>query len=163
MTRFNSVSTTAARFQDIAPNPQKLAGQCAKLKCCLNYEVDQYIEAARQLPSREIALETLDATYYFFKADVLTGMVSYSTDHRMATNLCTIPAERAFEVIRMNRDGLRPERLERETDCKPKQSNDLLDEQSLTRFDQTNQRQRRGGHNGGRRNNRNHTRRNPNR
>ena len=137
ITRFNSVSTTAARFQDIAPNPQKLAGQCAKLKCCLNYEVDQYIEAARKLPSREIELETKDATYYFFKADILSGMVSYSTDRRLATNLCTIPCERAFEIIRMNREGLQPERIEREADFKPKASNDLLDEQSLTRFDQT--------------------------
>lgn len=143
MTRFNSVNTVAARFQDIAPNPQKLAGQCAKLKCCLNYEVDQYIEAARKQPSREIELETQDAVYHFFKADVLAGTVSYSTDRRLATNLCTITNERAFEIIRMNREGERPLRLERDADYKPKPSTDLLEGQSLTRFD--NQRRKRGG------------------
>lgn len=65
MKNFNSVSTAAARFQDITPNPQKLAGQCAKLKCCLNYEVDTYMEAARKLPERNVPLETVDATFYF--------------------------------------------------------------------------------------------------
>ena len=58
MTSFVSVSTSAARFQDISLNPQKLAGQCAKLKCCLNYEVDCYVEAQKRLPSKEIELET---------------------------------------------------------------------------------------------------------
>lgn len=135
MTRFNSVSTAAARFQDISSNPQKLAGQCAKLKCCLNYEVDQYVEAARSLPSREIELETQDATYHFFKADVLAGTVSYSTDRRMAGNLCTIPVARAFEIIRMNKAGEKPLRLEADEDVKSKPSHDLLEGQSLTRFD----------------------------
>ncbi len=152
MTRFNSVSTVAARFQDIAPNPQKLAGQCAKLKCCLNYEVDQYIEASRRLPSREIELETQDAIYYFFKADVLAGSVSYSTDRRLATNLCTISCDRAFEIIRMNRAGERPMRLESEADYKPKPSTDLLEGQSLTRFD--NQRRKKNGSKNGRGNRR---------
>lgn len=71
MTNFISVSTGAARYQDISLNPQKLAGQCAKLKCCLNYEVDAYVECQKRLPSKEITLETLDATYYYFKADIL--------------------------------------------------------------------------------------------
>ncbi len=154
MTRFNSVSTVSARFQDIAPNPQKLAGQCAKLKCCLNYEVDQYIEASRKLPSREIDLETQDTTFYFFKADVLSGMVSYSTDRRMATNLVTIPSTRAFEIIRMNREGLRPARLESDADYKPKPSTDLLEGQSLTRFD--NQQRKRNNRRRNNRGNANH-------
>ena len=79
MKNFSSVSTNAARFQDISLNPQKLAGMCAKLKCCLNYEVDDYIEASRKLPSKEVVLETKDADYYFFKSDILAGMVTYST------------------------------------------------------------------------------------
>ena len=73
MTNFVSVSTSAARYQDISLNPQKLAGQCAKLKCCLNYEVDAYVEAQKRLPSKEITLETVDGTFYFFKADILKG------------------------------------------------------------------------------------------
>ena len=79
MKNFVSVSTGAARYQDISLNPQKLAGQCAKLKCCMNYEVDTYVEAGKRLPSKEITLQTQDAKYYFFKADILAGLVTYST------------------------------------------------------------------------------------
>ena len=67
MTSFVSVSTSAARYQDISLNPQKLAGQCAKLKCCLNYEVDAYVESQKRLPSKEMTLETTDSTFYFSK------------------------------------------------------------------------------------------------
>lgn len=105
MTSFVSVSTSAARFQDISLNPQKLAGQCAKLKCCLNYEVDAYVECQKRLPSREIILETSDAQFYYFKADILKGMITYSTDKNFLANETTISARRAFEIIAMNRRG----------------------------------------------------------
>ena len=144
---FNSVSTAAARFQDIAPNPQKLAGQCAKLKCCLNYEVDQYMEAQQRLPSREIQLETTDGIYYFFKADILSGQVTYSSDRRILANAVTISAERAFEVLRMNREGLKPESLNAEASAEPR-SNDLLEQESVTRFDNGRSAGRRAKHNG---------------
>ena len=108
MKNFVSVSTSAARFQDISLNPQKLAGMCAKLKCCLNYEVDTYIEAGRRMPSKEIALQTQDNDYYIFKTDVLAGVVTYSTDKRIAANLETITAERALEIIEMNKRGEKP-------------------------------------------------------
>ena len=101
-TSFVSVSTTAARFQDISLNPQKLAGQCAKLKCCLNYEVDAYVEASRRMPSRDIELETRDNIYFFFKADILNGQLTYSTDKHIAANLVTISVKRAIAVIEMN-------------------------------------------------------------
>ena len=80
MTSFVSVSTSAARFQDISLNPQKLAGQCAKLKCCLNYEVDWLRGAQKRLPSREITLETKDGEFFFFKADILSNQITYSSD-----------------------------------------------------------------------------------
>ena len=134
---FNSVSTAAARFQDISPNPQKLAGQCAKLKCCLNYEVDTYMEASRKLPSREITLETADATFYFFKADILAGTVSYSTDKRMAVNVTTISAERALEIHNLNKKGEKPLSLSEENDNAPKGPVDLAEQESLTRFDKS--------------------------
>ena len=108
MKNFVSVSTGAARFQDISLNPQKLAGMCAKLKCCLNYEVDTYIEAGRRMPSKDIALQTQDNDYYIFKTDVLAGVVTYSTDKRIAANLETITAERALEIIEMNKRGEKP-------------------------------------------------------
>jgi len=108
---FSSVSTNAARYQDISLNPQKLAGMCAKLKCCLNYEVDDYVEAGKLLPSKDIVLQTQDADYYLFKSDILTGIVTYSTDKNIAANLETITAERAKEIIEMNKNGERPESL----------------------------------------------------
>ena len=144
MKNFNSVSTTAARFQDISPNPQKLAGQCAKLKCCLNYEVDTYMEAMRKLPSREMTLETADATYYYFKADILAGTVSYSTDKRMAANVTTITAERALEIIQLNKRGEKPTSLIAESDMPVKVSTDLAEQDSLTRFDKRKDEGRRG-------------------
>ena len=136
MKSFVSVSTSAARFQDISLNPQKLAGQCAKLKCCLNYEIDCYVEAQKRLPSREIQLETLDNTYYFFKADILSNQVTYSTDKQIPANLITISGRRAFEVIGLNRKGIKPENLfEEENKPEEKRSADLLEQDSLTRFD----------------------------
>ena len=136
MTSFVSVSTSAARFQDISLNPQKLAGQCAKLKCCLNYEVDCYVEAQKRLPSREIELETKDGTFYFFKADILSNEVTYSTDKNIPANLVTISGKRAFEVINMNKRGIKPDNLLEETRRpEPKKPVDLLEQESLTRFD----------------------------
>ena len=137
MKNFSSVSTAAARFQDITPNPQKLAGQCAKLKCCLNYEVDTYIEAARSLPPRSVQLETADATYYFFKADTLAHLVTYSTDRRMAVNLVTISTDRAREVMALNAEGEKPLSLEGETAAAPTRPVDLAEQDDLTRFDKS--------------------------
>lgn len=135
LTSFVSVSTSAARFQDMSLNPQKLAGQCAKLKCCLNYEVDQYVESLKRLPSREITLHTADSEYFFFKADILAKTITYSTDKRMLVGEKTITAARAFEVIQMNREGVKPESLlEGGTEPEPV-SLDLLDQENINRFD----------------------------
>lgn len=134
MKNFVSVSTNAARYQDISLNPQKLAGMCAKLKCCLNYEVDNYIEAGQDMPNKDVVLQTQDSDYYHFKTDILAGLVTYSTDKRQAVNLITITAERANEVIEMNKRGEKPLSLNdtEETEDRP---TDLLAGESLTRFD----------------------------
>lgn len=148
MTSFVSVSTSAARYQDISLNPQKLAGQCAKLKCCLNYEIDCYVEAQKKLPSREIELETKDGTFYFFKADILANTISYSSDKIIPANLVTISGKRAFEIIGLNRRGIKPDSLlEAEKKPEPKAPIDLLEQESLTRFDKRNNKQ--GGENNG--------------
>lgn len=137
MTSFVSVATGAARYQDISMNPQKLAGQCAKLKCCINYEVDAYVEAQKRLPSREMTLETKDCTYYHFKTDIFKREITYSTDRSFASNLVTISADRAFDVINMNKKGSRP--LTLEADIKPeppkRDAQDILGQDSVTRFD----------------------------
>ena len=135
MKNFNSVSTAAARFQDISPNPQKLAGQCAKLKCCLNYEADAYVEAFRQLPPRDVQLETADATYFYFKADILAQQVTYSTDKRLAANLVTISVQRAHQIIDLNKAGERPLYLEEQGPQEPQRPIDLVEQEDLTRFD----------------------------
>lgn len=136
MTNFVSVSTSAARYQDISLNPQKLAGQCAKLKCCLNYEVDAYVESQKRLPSKEMTLETVDGTFYFFKADILKGTIMYSTDKNFIANAVTITARRAFEIINMNRRGEKPESLtESVKKNEPQKPVDLVEQESLTRFD----------------------------
>ncbi len=136
MKNFVSVSTNAARFQDISLNPQKLAGMCAKLKCCLNYEVDDYVEASRRLPSKEIILQTQDGDYHLFKSDILAGMVTYSTDKNIAANLETITARRAKEVIEMNRNGEKPTSLQEDGMKKePSKPVDLLAGESISRFD----------------------------
>lgn len=137
MTNFVSVSTGSARFQDISLNPQKLAGQCAKLKCCLNYEVDTYVEAQKKFPSKEIPLETKDATFYHFKTDVFKDQMSYSTDKNFVANLTTITSDRAFEIINMNKRGEKPRFLNSEENEKKgatKEYQDILGE-SVTRFD----------------------------
>lgn len=137
MSSFVSVSTSAARYQDISLNPQKLAGQCAKLKCCLNYEIDAYVEAQKKFPAKEIQLETKDSTYYHFKTEVFKGLMSYSTNPNFAANLVTITPERAFEIINMNKKGNKPlGLLEENKEVAPKkESQDILGQDSLTRFD----------------------------
>lgn len=142
MRNFASVSTNAARCQNISLNPQKLAGQCAKLKCCLNYEVAAYAEAAKKMPGRDTALETRDAVYYLFKADPLSGEVTYSTDKGAPANLTAITAERAFEVIGMNRRGEKPGSLSEETSRLKPQHTDLAEQDSLTRFDKARRRRK---------------------
>ena len=127
MTNFVSVATSAARYQDIALNPQKLAGQCAKLKCCLNYEADAYVEAQKRLPSREIPLETKLNTYYHFKTDIFKREMSYSTDKSMAANLVTVSAERVFEIIALNKRGIKPDTLEAEAGARAPERRDFED------------------------------------
>lgn len=133
---FSSVSTSAARFQGVSLNPTKLAGMCAKLKCCLNYEVDDYMEAARRLPSREVSLFTLDAEYFLVKTDILSGECTYSTDRKKMANVETISARRAREIIELNRQGEKPLSLLDDGSVKPEaKSADLLADGDLSRFD----------------------------
>ncbi len=151
MKNFVSVSTGAARYQDISLNPQKLAGMCAKLKCCLNYEVDNYIEASKRLPSKEIVLETQDSDYFLFKSDILAGMVTYSTDKKIPANLETITAKRAMEVIEMNKSGEKPVSLQEGENAKVEEKPiDLLANESLTRFDKNKKRKPKNRNNNGR-------------
>lgn len=145
MTNFVSVATSAARYQDISLNPQKLAGQCAKLKCCLNFEVDTYVESVKKLPSRDIRLETADATYFHFKTDIFKREITYSTDKSVPANLVTIEADRAFEIIAMNKRGEKPLQLMRDGEQKPvevKEFGDIIGQDGITRFDKAKKKKR---------------------
>ena len=138
-TNFDSVSTGSARHQDISLAPSKLTGQCGKLKCCINFEVDSYIDAIKHFPSKEIPLETLDNTYYHFKTDVFKGMMSYSTSQHFGANIVVISAQRAKDVIAFNKNGIKPESLKEvlEKDLKPVaiEYENVVGQDSLTRFD----------------------------
>ena len=145
MKNFVSVSTNAARYQGISLNPQKLAGMCAKLKCCMNYEIDDYVEANRKMPAKDAVLQTKDNDYYQFKTDVLAGLITYSTDKNLAANLETISTERAHAIIEMNKQGEKPLSLLEDGTAKvEKKSLDLLEDADISRFDRS-KRKRKGG------------------
>ena len=160
MTQFTSVGTNTARIQNLSLNPQKLAGQCAKLKCCLNYEMPIYEEAVKKMPSRNIPLETKDATYYLFSTDPLKGEATYSTDAHHPANLESIPASRAREIIDMNRRGEKPLTLGGKQSSMPVVDIDyqnVVGQDDLTRFDK-----KKNKSNHGHRNNRGNDKRNNN-
>ncbi len=151
MSNFVSVATSAARYQDISMNPQKLAGQCAKLKCCLNFEVDAYAEAVKRMPAKDIRLETADATYFHFKADIFKREITYSTDKSVPANLVTIDVQRAFEIIALNKNGEKPLKLQRDGEetakAQVKEFGDIVGQDSLTRFDKKKKKRKGGGKN----------------
>lgn len=161
MTQFVSVGTGAARLQNISLNPQKLAGQCAKLKCCLNYEIPVYEEAVKKLPSRHQPLETQDATYYFFSADAIKGEITYSTDAHRPVNLQTISAKQAKDIIDMNRHGEKPLTLggkQSSGELVEIDYQNVVGQDDLTRFDKKKNNRNKNGNGRRRDNNSNHHR-----
>lgn len=136
LNRFVSVGTGAARIQDLSMNPQKLAGQCGKLKCCLNYEIDAYAEAHKELPHKDAVLESKDNIYFLFKSDILGRKLIYSTDKHIPANLVTIDAQRALEIIELNKKGIKPSFISGEAPEEHKSEfGDIIGQDSLTRFD----------------------------
>jgi cell fate regulator YaaT (PSP1 superfamily) len=158
MSNFVSVTTNSARYQEISLNPQKLAGQCGKLKCCLNFEVDSYLDAQRNFPPTNIPLESENMTYYFLKADIFGGIFWYAPQGNGPSNLVPVSIKRVKEVQRMNRNGKRPERLVTENfDAEPKKNEsftNVVGQDDLHRFDKPKKQNRRKSRN---------KRRNPNR
>lgn len=137
ITNFMSVTTTHAKYQELSLNPQKLAGQCSKLKCCLNFEFDCYVDAQKFFPPREIPLELTNSIAYFQKMEVHKGIYWYSSDPHAPVNLTAVPVERVKEIQQMNRKGEKPDKLivEDEGTARTSISEDLLGSSSLTRFD----------------------------
>lgn len=154
MSKFVSVNTTSARYQELSLNPQKLAGQCSKLKCCLNFELDAYVEAQNAFPRKDIPLETKDGTYYLLKVDVFRQEMIYSSDANMAANVVTISAKRAQDIMRINKSGKKPEKLQKESAVvvtKELDFENVVGQDDLTRFDKKsrnrNNRRKKGGSN----------------
>jgi cell fate regulator YaaT (PSP1 superfamily) len=138
ITNFISVTTTHAKYQELSLNPQKLAGQCSKLKCCLNYELDCYLDAQKNFPNREIPLEALDGTAWFQKMEIHKGLYWYSTDQHSSVNLISIPVARVREIQEINKKGKKVDRLivhDESWEATIPVSEDLLENNSLTRFD----------------------------
>ena len=137
MTNFRSVGTNAARVQDLSMNPQKLAGQCAKLKCCLNYELDNYVEALKEFPSKDIVLETAKGPYYFFKLDVFARKMTYSADKKAPVDLLEMPLDEVWKIINENKKGKKVSEIQTsESKGEPEISfENAVGEGSLTRFD----------------------------
>jgi cell fate regulator YaaT (PSP1 superfamily) len=156
ITNFISVTTTHAKYQELSLNPQKLAGQCSKLKCCLNFELDCYVDAQRSFPPKEIPLQALDCTAYFQKLEVHKGIYWYSTDQQSSANLIALPVERVKEIQAINRKGKKVDKLKEADESWEAEpvSHDLLKNNSLTRFDQPEEKKNRPRHHQGKRKNR---------
>lgn len=142
ITNFKSVSTTAARYQEISLNPQKLAGQCGKLKCCLNYELDAYIEAQQDFPDTSTPIDTQDGLYFHLKTDVFKRLMWYcsSRDSGGSGNIVTLSVDSVKEYLKLNKKGIRIKELEAEVEVKEKGPSEpgyanVIEEESLTRFD----------------------------
>ena len=150
MSTFASVSTSSARHQDVSTNPQRLAGQCTKLKCCMNFEIDTYMDLLKDFPSKDIMLETKDAVYYHFKTDLFKGLMTYSSAKQMAANLVTLSVEKVKEVIEMNKRGIKPDSLEiaeKETTQTPQNDyQNVVGQDSLTRFDKSKKKKKHHKH-----------------
>ena len=159
LTNFRSVGTGAARLQNLSLNPQKLAGQCAKLKCCLNFEVPVYEEAVKKFPDRNTPLETKEGTYYYFSSDPLRGEITYSSAPGKPANLHTLTPEQALDIIAQNRRGERPYSLGgKETNVEAVENvpdyENVVGQDDLTRFDKKPSNRNRQNERGQNKNNR---------
>lgn len=134
---FVTVTTSAARMQDISTNPLKLAGQCAKIKCCVNYELDAYAEAKHDFPPDSVPLETINGTFYHFKTDVFKREMSYSSARNSAANLVTLDVDRVKAIIAQNKQGIKVETLENQQPIAEQKIDfeNVVGQDSLTRFD----------------------------
>jgi hypothetical protein len=140
---FSSVTTNAARVQDISLNPQKLAGQCSKLKCCLMYEYDVYADARQSIPRVREPLQAMDGEYYLVKTDILAHTMSFSSSKDAMVNVVTIPTSRVREIIAANRAGRKVDSIVDKNDMPTiEEPTFRTEEDSITRFDNQNRRRR---------------------
>ena len=149
ITNFKSITTAAARCQDLSLNPQKLAGQCGKLKCCLNYEVATYMDAQARLPKVSEPLDFEDGLAYLVKTDILRGIMYFSYEKGSLANIYPLDASEVREIIKMNRNGVRPESLKTEPEPDIPEFITAVGDDSITRFDTPKRKKNRNGRGGG--------------
>ena len=143
MSSFSSVTTGAARAQEISLNPQKLAGQCSKLKCCMMYEYDTYVDARKEFPRLREPLQAIDGEYFLVKSDILAGTMTFSSSKDAMVNVTTLPVSRVREIMALNRAGKKVDQLQHADDIRP-----IAEEDSITRFDSAKRRNKRGRNRG---------------
>ena len=145
---FSSVTTGAARVQDLSLNPLKLAGQCSKLKCCLTYEYDVYADARRSMPRLREPLQAIDGEYFLVKSDILAHTMTFSTSKDSMSNLVTIPVSRVREILAINRNGGKVDSiLGEEFEPEVEEPTYRTEEDSITRFDKAKKRKKRKNRN----------------
>ena len=146
---FQSITTSAARVQDLSLNPQKLAGQCGKLKCCLNYETAAYMDAQTRIPKVTNPLEFEDGLAYLMKTDILKEVMYFSYDSTSLANLFPLDASEVREIIKMNRNGIRPESLKSDVEPHVPEFVSAVGDDSITRFDEARKRKKKKKHRSG--------------
>ena len=139
---FQSITTSAARCQDLSLNPQKLAGQCGKLKCCLNYETAAYMDAQSRIPKVHNPLEFEDGLAYLMKTDILREIMYFSYDPSSLANLYPLYAEDVWDIIKMNRDGIKPESLKNDSDVVAPEFVTAVGDDAINRFDEARKRKK---------------------
>ena len=143
ITEFKSISTSAARVQDLSLNPQKLAGQCGKLKCCLNYEVSAYMDAHSRIPKVSEPLEFQDGLAYLVKTDILRETMWFSYEKGSLAKMYPLPASEVREIIMMNRNGQKPETLLPDVTPSAPEFVTAVGDDSISRFDEARKKKRR--------------------
>ena len=146
---FQSITTSAARVQDLSLNPQKLAGQCGKLKCCLNYETAVYMDAQTRIPKVTNPLEFEDGLAYLMKTDILKEVMYFSYDSTSLANLYPLNASEVREIIKMNRNGIRPESLKADVEPRTPEFISAVGDESITRFDEARKKKKKKKHRSG--------------
>lgn len=141
LTDFRSVSTSAARYQQLSLNPQKLAGQCGKLKCCLNYELDMYLDAIKGFPKSDIKIQTEKGSAYHIKTDVFKRQMWYAYEGAAGgSGLVAVAPERVREIIKLNLEGKKPKELNEfvmDITIKEPDYRNVVGQDSLNRFEHT--------------------------
>lgn len=145
MCEFKSITTFSAKCQDLSLNPQRLAGQCGKLKCCINYEAAVYVDAHKNMPQVNYPLEFEDGLAYLVKTDTLKGIMWFSYDPNSMANMHPLTSEEVFEIIRMNKKGKKPASLKNDMDIKEPEFMSAVGEDSISRFDEKKKKKKKSG------------------